>query len=144
MWLWHGTYDIFYKDIKKEGVIKPGINRDTHSIMLDNLINTVAKANLRGNCVYLSHDIDAMDGFDKSFRISTSNIDVSKLFVADNRALDHIIASYGTDAAVVHAYRYIMSYMSFNDFLKQRDTYLEMYYPEFLYFGEINIPTRSK
>lgn len=130
---------MFYKDIKKSGKLIPSINKDDITIKLDEIINRLAGRAIRGNCVYLSCDIQAMDGFERSFRVSTKNIDTSKLFVADNSILDDIIATYGTDLATVYAYRYIQSYMSYDDFIKNKDEYMITYRPEFLYFGEIGI-----
>ena len=139
MWLYHGTYDMYYSDIKKSGVITPSKHPDTMTLNLDNLINARASRRLRGGCVYLSDDIEVMWGFDNYFRISSTKLDTGKLFVADNSQLDMILASKNYERAVVYADNYIKSYIKFDDFLHIKDSYRKQYSPEFLYFGHIQL-----
>lgn len=140
MWLYHGTYDMFYKSIKREGILKPCMaeNKDTVTNMLDTLINIEAKRNIRGKCVYLSLDSECMDGFDFSFRVSTKNMDTSRLFVADNRKLDRILMSQEYNR-IESIREYIKSYVSFKVYEDNKQEYNKQHFPEFLYFGEISI-----
>lgn len=139
MWLYHGTYDMFYDKIKSEKKLNPYVNKDTFTIMLSQSINSVAGRTLRGNCVYLSSDIEAMDGFDRYFRISTSKLDTKRLFVGDNSVLDNIIATVNTPESMQYIQKYIQSYMSFEKYVKIKQQYNKMYTPEFLYFGVIKL-----
>ena len=141
MWLYHGTYDMFYKAIKKSGAIKPNINSDSNTLELDSFINTIAGRDIRGNCVYLSDDLKTMDVFNRYFRISTSKLDTTRLFIVDNRQLDFILAYINAKMASEYAQRYIKSYIKYRDFLDNKDSYKKIYTPEFLYFGQITLRT---
>ena len=79
-------------------------------------INTKAGRNIRGNGVYLSDDPETMDGFDRYFRISTSKLDTTRLFIVDNRQLDFILAYINTKMASEYTQRYIKSYIKYRDF----------------------------
>lgn len=139
MWLYHGTYDMFYRDILKTKKLTPGKNRDTITIKLDQLINTRHGGKLRGGCLYLSSDKEAMWGFDRYFRVSTSKLNTTKLFVADNSQLDHILGSRDTTETMAHVDQYIKSYVPFRVYLDNKEEYTKLYVPEFLYFGEIEV-----
>lgn len=142
MWLWHGTYEIFYKSIKECGELRVNNgNADSITLSLDSIINQTAGRQIRGNCIYLSNDIECMDAFDKSFRISTKNLDTHKLFVANNRLLDYITGYMGTNREVCNKYisEYLKSYINFEQYIKIRERYDKIYHPEFLYYGDIRI-----
>lgn len=139
MWLYHGTYEMFYKSIKKQGLIVPSAKPDTATVQLDTFINKMAGRNIRGNCIYLSMDKDAMDGFDLFFRISTSRLNTTKLYVADNSVLDKILCYWGTSDAQRYAKRYMESYLSFKRFIDNKEEYMKLYRPEFLYFDSISV-----
>lgn len=139
MWLWHGTYDTFYKMIKSSGFIRPNIeNTDTISKQLNTIINSVKQ--IRNNCVYLSNNIECMQAFDRSFRINTNKLDTTRLFVADNRCLDKILMNLNNTAEMEkYIDRYIKSYINFNSYIKNRKEYDKLHFPEFLYYGSIPI-----
>lgn len=142
MWLWHGTYEIFYKYIKSCGELRVNNeNQDNLTKLLDNVVNSAAKKQIRGNCIYLSNDIECMDAFDKSFRISTKNLDTSKLFVANNRLLNYIIGNMEVNKDLCNKYiaEYLKSYINFEQYIKIRERYDKIYHPEFLYYGNIKI-----
>ena len=147
MWLYHGTYEQFYPLIKQEKVIRPYRNPCDATITLDNLINSKSNNKIRGNCVYLSADKEAMDGFDYSFRISTSQIDVRRLYVANNYLLDFILAYYN-DAEVRDKYiqQYLDSFMAYSTYntLKYRLSKQRNYLAEFLYYGSINLKKKKQ
>lgn len=139
MWLYHGTYDMFYKDIVESKKLVPNKNQDSTTIALDNFINNRANRHLRGGCIYLSDDKKVMDEFDRYFRVSTSKLDLSKLFVADNSQLDYILMYANTAESLKYADAYIESYVPFNVYMKYLERYRHAYTPEFIYFGEIAI-----
>ena len=139
MWLYHGTYSQYYKTIKKQGLILPDANKDTVTQELDTLINNRAERKLRGGCVYLSNDKDTMMGFDEYFRISTSWIDTSLLYVANNRELDEILCRRSKEDMAKHIDGYIKSYISYENYLNVQEKYDRVYSPEFLYYAPIAI-----
>ena len=66
MWLYHGTYDMFYLKIIKDGVILArSKNKDSSTDIIDRVINTIAGKIVRGNNVYLTNETEALDGFDR-------------------------------------------------------------------------------
>lgn len=142
MWLYHGTYEQFYKLIKQEGFIRPYKNACDTTLLLDCLINNKSVNKIRGNCVYLSADREAMEGFDYFFRVSTSQLDISKLFVANNYLLDFIIA-YNNNKEVRDTYiqKYLDSFMTYSTYIavKYRLSRKRDYSAEFLYYGSIKI-----
>lgn len=146
MWLYHGTYDTFYNDIKKCGVIKVGVNKDRSTEVLDTFINSTAHKQLRGNCIYLTADKRSLDGYDRSIAISTKWLDISKLFVANNRCLDFAYAMFTQTGNIANDYtlEYINSYMTFEQYLKTRNKLSNYYLAEFLYFGDIPLRTQRK
>ena len=139
MWLYHGTYDMYYKEIKASRLIIPCKHSEKFTKMLDKIINQRAGMVLRGKCVYLSDDIEVMDGFDRYFRISTTRLDINRLFVADNSQLDYIIAYIGTEECKNYIDKYIKSYITYKEYLRNKEAYNKQYVPEFIYFGKIGI-----
>lgn len=142
MWLWHGTYEMFYKSIKECGELRVNTNNaDSITLLLDSIINQAAGRQIRGNCIYLSNDIECMDAFDKSFRISTKNLDTHKLFVANNSLLDYITGYMGANREVCNKYisEYLKSYINFEQYLKVKKQYDKSCNTEFLYYENIRI-----
>lgn len=142
MWLYHGTYDMYYDGIKKSKVIRYDINKSDSTVKLDELINKIAGRKLRGNCVYLTSDVECVEGFDRSIRISTSWLDTNRLFVADNRYLDLAYFEWMNSRVIGNKYTiaYINSYMTFDEYIKALKTkdkkkLPDGYSAEFLYFG---------
>lgn len=145
MWLWHGTYEMYHRDILNCGEIRAiNSNRDTITMQLDSIINGYCGRNIRGNCVYLSNGIECMDAFDRSFRVSTKNLDTSKLYVANNAVLDYILAEIPNGTLLEKYIKdYIASYISFSQYIQIREQYDKEYNPEFLYYDNIQLKERK-
>ena len=140
MWLYHGTYDMFYSKIIKDGVILArSKNKDSSTGIVDRVINTIAGKIVRGNNVYLTNEIEALDGFDRSIRISTSMLNTRKLFVADTKYIDLMLCrcTENNKNFINYAGLYLKNFITFDRYISNRKHYDCTRLNEFLYYDNI-------
>ena len=146
MKLYHGTYNEKIADILREGVLD-NFKVDETTKEIDELIEKCIGLNLTENALYLTNDIECTQcAYDYEFTLEVGkDLDPNYLFVADNMSRDEILCYYddgevGKDAVN----RYRESFISYDEYLKVKEEYDEKYFPEFLYFKEVDITNHKE
>lgn len=147
MKLYHGTFEDSYVSIVKSGVIRCDATTCDTTDLLNEIIEKYLGEDLCKGCIFLSDNIEATDAYDYAFDVDTDNLNLSLLWVGDNRLKDDMLIVYHSTMGsnrknkrlkeLVDAY--YESFISFEDYLKNKEEYDSKHYAEFLYFGDINV-----
>lgn len=143
--LYHGTWEDNFKKIVIDGFISSNSDMEETTELLNSLIKKYHKnnENIRSGAVYLSKDNESTEIYDFAFKIPLANLNLNLLYVADNREMDNLLSAYnsGKSKEILSeiVQRYIESFVNFETYIKKEEEYNNLYFPEFLYFNDIDV-----
>ena len=154
MKLYHGTCEDCGYEIYQCGYLEPNPNpsKDNTTYFIDELFRRYTGRNPRENAVYFWDNIESTSGSDCVIKVKLENMDLSKLYVGDYDSVNELYHhrdsnELGGDMSeeefqsicLDYINKYMDSFMPYEEYLKNKDSYLEKYAPEFLYFDNAKI-----
>lgn len=141
MKLYHGTDNYNLIEIFKAGYLDNEVSGET-TLEIDKIIEEFSGENFTKDALYLTSDIYATDGYDYAIPLYMgADLDEDDLYVADNRIRDEILGCSKKDVDLMKEIvaRYKASFIPYEDYLEIEWEYNKKHFPEFLYFGTVDI-----
>ena len=137
-YLYHGTYDDSYEKILEDKTIRC----DYEVLESTDIINQYLGGG-RDCCNFLSSDPRSTESYAYAFKIPIDKLNKNSLYVADNKLADEIYIEYHNGRSIeeleMAITEYNESFISFDEYMKNKTEYDKNHFAEFLYFDDIAV-----
>ena len=148
MKFYHGTYNKSLIDIFKSGYLDGRhISEDTALINAE--IERIIDEDLRECGLYLSTDYSYASSYDYVFEIDLTELNTKYLYVACGSIAQELynVVTLGRSSArgtIDLVNNYADSFITFDEYISNKQEYEAKYKPEFIYFGAIRVKPNEK
>lgn len=153
MKLYHGTCEDNGFEIYKSGFLEPNpFDSKGATECIDELFKRYIGKNVRENAIYFWENVEDAEGYECVIKVKIDNLDLSKLYVGDYNSVNELyyhrdINEFNTsmtekefgNICLKYIKTYTESFITYEEYIKNKDEYKSKYTPEFLYFGDAKI-----